>query len=190
MPTQSEKQLIHPLDPPMKWKKIIPITTLWIAGAYFSVHFNPFALQLYFILSTFALIFTNLGERRSGLSAYSVFNKDCQYIEGDLRAEQLDNEFRHRPSYVLSYYHSQYLSIFLNLSSILLLTAHVFFLTMHSDYHVQRFNNDRQNSFNHSLNHTSDNHEDLLERTRREIMADGRRSHRSYVSNERPSRRR
>lgn len=53
--------------------------------------------QLFFILSIFALIFLNLGERRKGeMSAYSVFNKGFMKLLGTTTAEQFENEILHR----------------------------------------------------------------------------------------------
>jgi len=47
---------------------------------------NPFVL-----LSLFALVIRNLGQRRPGeLSAYNVFNKDFQELLGQLRLEHLE----------------------------------------------------------------------------------------------------
>jgi hypothetical protein len=39
-------------------------------------------------------IFTNLGNSSSGISAYSIFNRGCQYLLGDSRAEAVDRELR------------------------------------------------------------------------------------------------
>lgn len=83
----------------------------WVFGAYLALGFDPSALQLYVIVTVFYLIFTNLGERRSGLSAYSVFNRNCERIMGQSTAEQFDNEVRRRAVYVyvhsISYLHKK-----------------------------------------------------------------------------------
>lgn len=39
-------------------------------------------------------IFTNLGNSASGISAYSIFNRGCQYLLGDSRADAVDRELR------------------------------------------------------------------------------------------------
>eukprot|EP00397_Hematodinium_sp_SG-2012_P061499 GEMP01081550.1.p1 GENE.GEMP01081550.1~~GEMP01081550.1.p1 ORF type:complete len:136 (+),score=28.66 GEMP01081550.1:190-597(+) len=39
-------------------------------------------------------IFLNLGTRTGGYSAYSVFNQGQRHLLGDLRAEQVDREYR------------------------------------------------------------------------------------------------
>ena len=50
---------------------------------------------LWLIITGVALIFTNLEESRdSGLSAYSVFNKNFQTLFGQLTGEQLDQQLR------------------------------------------------------------------------------------------------
>ncbi|RWS17112.1 hypothetical protein B4U79_15789 [Dinothrombium tinctorium] len=50
---------------------------------------------VFFVLSLFYLIFTNLRNRKrkkGELSAYSVFNPGCEAIEGTLSAEKLQSE--------------------------------------------------------------------------------------------------
>jgi hypothetical protein len=53
--------------------------------------------SLWVIISLFALIFMNLGEKKSAddISAYSVFNKGFQRILGTIDVEQFENELRH-----------------------------------------------------------------------------------------------
>ncbi|KAL8438843.1 hypothetical protein Efla_000761 [Eimeria flavescens] len=41
------------------------------------------------------LIFCNLGERTGGASAYSVFNRGANYLLGDLRLAQVEQQLRH-----------------------------------------------------------------------------------------------
>lgn len=70
------------------------ILSIWALGWLLSSYVE-FA-SLYFILSLFYLIFSNLGTRKAGeLSAYSVFNKGFGRLLGTLTAEQFDNEIRH-----------------------------------------------------------------------------------------------
>lgn len=76
---------------------------MWIAGGGVLAKIDPAALQLYAIVTVFALLAANLGERRGGPSAYSVFNKNCEPIMGQLQAAQFDNEVRHRPVYVTTF---------------------------------------------------------------------------------------
>ena len=67
----------------------------WIAGAVVCSFYLDI-LSLYIIFTLFALIFLNLGERKSGeLSAYSVFNDGFEEILGTLNAQQFDREIRH-----------------------------------------------------------------------------------------------
>jgi len=39
-------------------------------------------------------IFSNLGTSDSEYSAYSIFNKGCEYLLGDARADQIDKQLR------------------------------------------------------------------------------------------------
>ena len=65
---------------------------IWRAFVY--VEFG----SLWLLISMYAAIFLNLGERKEGeLSAYSVFNTGYKRLLGTLDAEQFDNEIRHRP---------------------------------------------------------------------------------------------
>ena len=70
---------------------------MWVIG---QLVFNVLGFGIvYFTTSLFALIWLNLGtkKRKQGeLSAYSVFNENCQNIEGTLTGEQFDAEIRHK----------------------------------------------------------------------------------------------
>lgn len=50
--------------------------------------------QIFFMVSCIVAIFCNLGNRTDGYSAYSVFNDGCRHLLGDLRADQVDREYR------------------------------------------------------------------------------------------------
>jgi len=53
---------------------------------------------VFFIFSCLVFIYCNMGEkkRRPGeMSAYSVFNPNCEAIDGTLTAQQFENEIRH-----------------------------------------------------------------------------------------------
>ncbi|TRY63081.1 hypothetical protein TCAL_11584 [Tigriopus californicus] len=68
---------------------------LWIVLFYASIKAEIGAV--YILTSGFALIWLNLGTRRSDqASAYSVFNPNCESIDGTLTAEQFEREIRHR----------------------------------------------------------------------------------------------
>jgi hypothetical protein len=74
---------------------------LWLLlfGFFIEIEFGV----VYFILSLFYFIYwTMKGSRRDPktLSAYSVFNKNCERIEGTLAAEQFDRELRYGPGSV------------------------------------------------------------------------------------------
>lgn len=73
---------------------------VWLVAAAAAAKFEPAAFQLFVALTIFVIIARNLGERRHGLSAYSVFNPGCQSLLGQINAEQFDAEIRHRPTYV------------------------------------------------------------------------------------------
>lgn len=47
-------------------------------------------------LAIIVVIFSNLGsnDSKSSWSAYSIFNKGCQYLLGEARADQLDKQIR------------------------------------------------------------------------------------------------
>lgn len=66
----------------------------WISGLLF-MNYVGFG-SLWILLSMFASIFLNLGERKRGeMSAYSVFNEGFKQLLGTMNAEQFDNEIRH-----------------------------------------------------------------------------------------------
>ena len=74
----------------------------WIV-AFLAAHAHGFG-GLFFILSGFAFIFSNLssrdavadGEQNLFRSAYSVFNQGGRAMLGSLTAEQFENQLRHR----------------------------------------------------------------------------------------------
>lgn len=68
-----------------------------LTGQILAIHVGFGAV--YFATSCFAFIWLNLGTRRrreGEMSAYSVFNPNCQSIQGTLTAEQFEAEIRHR----------------------------------------------------------------------------------------------
>ncbi len=70
---------------------------MWVVGQVLFVKLEFGAV--YFATSVFAFIWLNLGQRKrkeGELSAYSVFNPNCQTIQGTLTAEQFESEIRHR----------------------------------------------------------------------------------------------
>uniref|UniRef100_A0A7S0ZK60 SAYSvFN domain-containing protein n=1 Tax=Timspurckia oligopyrenoides TaxID=708627 RepID=A0A7S0ZK60_9RHOD len=74
---------------------------VWILGGWLIVVYDSVVLQLYFIFSVFGMVVyglcTSKARNPDELSAYSVFNPNCQSLLGDLKAEQLDSEIRHDP---------------------------------------------------------------------------------------------
>lgn len=80
----------------MNWRLLFWIVA-WVSGCFLASRIDPTAVQLYLTVSIFAVIIRNLGTRREGLSAYSVFNRGGTTLLGQLQPEQFDNEIRHRP---------------------------------------------------------------------------------------------
>jgi hypothetical protein len=77
----------------------------WLVLLRLAARIDPAAVQLLLAVTAAAAIYLTLGNspRRPGqLSAYSVFNPNCAPLLGQLRAEQFDQEVRHRPTYVRS----------------------------------------------------------------------------------------
>nr|XP_002130031.1 SAYSvFN domain-containing protein 1 [Ciona intestinalis] len=72
---------------------------LWLIlfGLFVELEFG----MVFCILSAFVFIYfnTSTNRRRSNeLSAYSVFNKNCERLDGTFTAEQFERELRHGPS--------------------------------------------------------------------------------------------
>ena len=68
--------------------------TLWVIvwNLFIYIEFGSF----FIIMSLFASIFLNLGEKKDGdLSAYSVFNKGFTTLLGQSTGQQFDKEIRH-----------------------------------------------------------------------------------------------
>ncbi len=59
---------------------------------------NKFKLAFLYLIGTgLYLIFTNLGTRKEGeISAYSVFNKNCEKILGTFDSNQIEREVANR----------------------------------------------------------------------------------------------
>ena len=87
-------------NPSVPWTKldyaIVFIKFLIIlTGQGLAIHVGFGAV--YFATSCFALIWLNLGQRRAGeMSAYSVFNRNCETIQGTFTAQQFESQIRHR----------------------------------------------------------------------------------------------
>lgn len=83
----------------MHWRGVAALAAAWCAGllAVLRLERSTAAAQLYLTVSLFVLIACNLGTRRDGMSAYSVFNAGCAPLLGQLNPDQFENEIRHRP---------------------------------------------------------------------------------------------
>lgn len=83
------------------WLTVLKVV-LWflVWGFFIEVEFGV----VYFIVSALVFLVVSLrGSRNRApgeLSAYSVFNKNCEAIEGTLTAEQFEREIRYGPSSV------------------------------------------------------------------------------------------
>merc|ERR1719153_897625 len=54
---------------------------------------------VFFLFTGIFLMLTNMGKRKAGeMSAYSVFNPNCESIDGTLTAQQFEREIRHGPA--------------------------------------------------------------------------------------------
>lgn len=72
------------------WLSFLIWASLWKLFIY--IEFG----SLYIIITLFAAIFSNLGQKQEGdLSAYSVFNKGFTTLLGQSTGQQFDNEIRH-----------------------------------------------------------------------------------------------
>ena len=70
---------------------------LWLIlyGLFLELQFGI----VYVVLSVFVLIYLNTSTKKRSkntLSAYSVFNKDCERLDGTFTAEQFEKELTHR----------------------------------------------------------------------------------------------
>ncbi|RZF42500.1 hypothetical protein LSTR_LSTR004419 [Laodelphax striatellus] len=75
------------------WTKLTLYTSLWAFLFVLAVHAEFGAV--YFVISLMVILWKNTrtGPKKAGeLSAYSVFNPNCEAIEGTLDAEQLQKE--------------------------------------------------------------------------------------------------
>jgi len=54
---------------------------------------------VFFLFTCIFLMLKNMGKRKAGeMSAYSVFNPNCEAIDGTLTAQQFEREIRHGPA--------------------------------------------------------------------------------------------
>ena len=84
---------IPPEDPVISWTVCFLYFLLWATLYALAVRFEFGAV--YFIISSFYLIWVNTRtktKKEGEISAYSVFNPDCQSIDGTLKAEQFERE--------------------------------------------------------------------------------------------------
>jgi hypothetical protein len=92
-----------PARPGVATAAVIIAVGVWFALLRAAARIDPAAVQLLLAVTAATVIYMTLGNspRRPGqLSAYSVFNPNCAPLLGQLRAEQFDQEVRHRPTYV------------------------------------------------------------------------------------------
>lgn len=105
VPSSEEDELVpHTLggDDARKESKTLKYT-LWVVYFLFWVTLYIIAIELKFglVFLMFSALFgiyfnTRTGPKKSNeISAYSVFNKNCESIDGTLKAEQFENEIRY-----------------------------------------------------------------------------------------------
>ena len=97
----SVDEVTPPTSNSRPWYVTALYVVLWLLlwGFFVEIEFGI----VYIILSAFAFIVLSLrgSRRRIGeLSAYSVFNENCESIEGTLTAEQFEREIRYGPAAV------------------------------------------------------------------------------------------
>lgn len=85
--------------PKLKWLRFTLLTTTWLLFyiAFLKIEFGA----VYFTVSLLLLIVwnTRTSRRKSGeVSAYSVFNKGCESIDGTLKPEHLEKQMLYRSS--------------------------------------------------------------------------------------------
>uniref|UniRef100_A0A7S2ZXS0 SAYSvFN domain-containing protein n=1 Tax=Rhodosorus marinus TaxID=101924 RepID=A0A7S2ZXS0_9RHOD len=69
----------------------------WAAGGFAVGFWHNKALVLYVSVSILVgLLTVGLGNRASGMSAYSVFNEDGKRLDGQLTASQFEDEMMHK----------------------------------------------------------------------------------------------
>jgi len=93
--TSPTKQHAESRKEPLSWKLKLVYFALWIAVYYYFIYIEFGAI--YFILSMLVGVWLNTrtGEKLEGeVSAYSVFNPNCEPIDGTLNAEQFEKEIR------------------------------------------------------------------------------------------------
>ncbi|XP_054261254.1 SAYSvFN domain-containing protein 1 [Macrosteles quadrilineatus] len=78
------------------YSKFSLYASLWLILFSFAIYLEFGAI--YFIVSGFYIIWANTRtgpKRRGEVSAYSVFNPDCEAIDGTLKPEQFEREIRY-----------------------------------------------------------------------------------------------
>ena len=96
-----DEEVTPPTSDSRPWYITALYVVLWLLlwGFFVEIEFGV----VYIILSAFAFIVLSLrgSRRRIGeLSAYSVFNENCESIDGTLTAEQFEREMRYGPAAV------------------------------------------------------------------------------------------
>ena len=95
---KNESATVHTSDSlTCSWILVAVKCIIWLGGLGVFIHFGFGSVFL--MLSAFYLIYASLrGSRRRPWepSAYSVFNKNCESIDGTLKAEDFEREIRGR----------------------------------------------------------------------------------------------
>eukprot|EP00188_Purpureofilum_apyrenoidigerum_P002745 Plantae.Rhodophyta-Purpureofilum_apyrenoidigerum.ctg28046.p1 GENE.Plantae.Rhodophyta-Purpureofilum_apyrenoidigerum.ctg28046~~Plantae.Rhodophyta-Purpureofilum_apyrenoidigerum.ctg28046.p1 ORF type:complete len:128 (-),score=4.42 Plantae.Rhodophyta-Purpureofilum_apyrenoidigerum.ctg28046:96-479(-) len=82
----------------LKWVSVGGLILFWCSGLVAVYCWSESAVPLYATVTILmGLLTVGLGRRGSTeKSAYSVFNKDCERLPGQLTAEQFEDEIRHK----------------------------------------------------------------------------------------------
>lgn len=82
----------------LTYSKVSLYASLWLILFSFAVYLEFGAV--YFVISSLYIIWANTRtgpKHRGEVSAYSVFNPNCEAIDGTLNAEQFEKEIRYGP---------------------------------------------------------------------------------------------
>lgn len=94
---ESEKENIDQIWSTLDWVILTVKLSVWIClqVVFIKIEFGA----VFFLFSCIFLMLSNLGKRKKGeMSAYSVFNPNCESIDGTLTAQQFEREIRHNPA--------------------------------------------------------------------------------------------
>ena len=103
---EGEEEITEPPPPPGKisWLLLVLKILLWLVvwAIFIELQFGA----VFFTISALAFVYINTrtgrGSKKESLSAYSVFNQNCERLQGTITAEQFEAELLHRKPLVQS----------------------------------------------------------------------------------------